>query len=376
VALLCAAAILAGCSDQSEPRSSDRLQADQDAAPPADESPSGTEPDGVEQPTSSFPSEPMPISDPPPGEAPAPGREGPDTPIPSEDVPPDSPVDSDSPPDLIPPVQPPAEVAGPDAPSLSPAPDPGTTVPGPEVDPDPPITPDPALEPDPEIRPEPGAEKPADLGPPLVDQPETLIRLDPVMPLWLDMTNKQVVMVGQVCLTEGLLEVFACLKGTKEHEAVVTVDIEAAKAHAALLRVGADAGSPVRWDPYVPAKGSEIGVSVVWKDKDGKRQSARAQEWIYDTEKEKAMEYSWVFAGSGFWVDEETGQTRYRAEGGELICVSNFASAMLDLPIESSQANASLMFKAYTERIPPLGTPVTLLLKPKPDSSRPSSTDR
>jgi len=38
---------------------------------------------------------------------------------------------------------------------------------------------------------------------------------------------------------------------------------------------------------------------------------------------------------------------------------------MLDLPIESSQANNSLMFRAYTERIPPRGTPVTVLLKPK-----------
>ena len=37
----------------------------------------------------------------------------------------------------------------------------------------------------------------------------------------------------------------------------------------------------------------------------------------------------------------------------------------MDLPVESSDANADLMFKAFTERIPPLGTPVTLVLTVK-----------
>jgi hypothetical protein len=38
---------------------------------------------------------------------------------------------------------------------------------------------------------------------------------------------------------------------------------------------------------------------------------------------------------------------------------------MLDLPIESSQANEELMFSAFTDRIPPLGTRVRLVLTPK-----------
>ena len=235
-----------------------------------------------------------------------------------------------------------------------------------EIEPGLTFIPDPAFEGDPVPIVEPEPPKPVDLGPPLVDAPEKLTRMDPKKPLWLDMANKRVVMVGQVCLREGGLEVFACLKGTKEHEAVVSVDIEAFKAHAGLLRVGAQSGSPARWEPsYSPARGSEIEITVLWKGKDGKVQSTRAQEWVYDAEKEQAIKHPWVFAGSGFWVEEETGKRHYQAEGGELICVSNFGSAMLDLPIESSQANASLMFQANTEKIPPLGTPVTLLLTPK-----------
>ncbi len=70
---------------------------------------------------------------------------------------------------------------------------------------------------------------------------------------------------------------------------------------------------------------------------------------------EREMSQPWVFAGSRFWKDEETGEQYYQAEGGDFICVSNFGTAMLDIPIESSQSNMELAFAAFTERIPPLG---------------------
>jgi hypothetical protein len=72
-----------------------------------------------------------------------------------------------------------------------------------------------------------------------------------------------------------------------------------------------------------------------------------------------------VFAGSGFWTDPNTGQRHYQAESGDLICVSNFSSATLDLTIQSSANNDALSFEAFTERIPPKGTPVTLVLTPQ-----------
>ena len=56
----------------------------------------------------------------------------------------------------------------------------------------------------------------------------------------------------------------------------------------------------------------------------------------------KAMTYPWVFAGSEFYVDEETKKTYYMAEAGDFICVSNFPDAMMDLPIESTSDNDEL----------------------------------
>ncbi len=191
-------------------------------------------------------------------------------------------------------------------------------------------------------------------------------RLMPGYDVWIDAKNKRVVLDGTICLRQGQLEMFACLKGTKEHEAIVAADTKAYAVHAALLAVGAEAGTPVQFKPtYKPATGSEIEITVVWTDKNGTVHRDRAQDWIRDAKTGKAMQYPWVFAGSGFWQDEATGSKQYLAESGDFICVSNFPSAMLDLPVESSQSNEDLAYQAFTEHIPPLGTKVRLVLTPK-----------
>jgi hypothetical protein len=191
-------------------------------------------------------------------------------------------------------------------------------------------------------------------------------RLDPKAAVWIDVEKKLVIADGYVCLREGQLEMFACLKGTKEHEAVVAVDGKAYYIHAGLLAIGAKAGTPVQFDPmYKPASGTEVEVLVLWMDKDGKKHQAKAQEWIRQAETKKIMSYPWVFAGSGFWFDETTGREHYQAEGGDLICVSNFPSATLDIPVESSQGNMELLFEVNTAAVPPLKTPIRLVLKPK-----------
>ncbi len=200
---------------------------------------------------------------------------------------------------------------------------------------------------------------------PLIDHPDQLERLDPSRPVWFDKQNRRVVVGGYICAREVPLEMFACLRGTKEHEAIVAVDAPARVVHAGLVAAGADPGNPVQFYPeYVPARGPEIEVTVVWDDAEGRRQTARAQDWVRNMETKEAMQQSWVFAGSQFTKDDRTGEVYYQADGGDFICVSNFPSAMLDIPIKSSDSNTALMFEGYAERIPPLGTPVTLILTP------------
>jgi hypothetical protein len=189
------------------------------------------------------------------------------------------------------------------------------------------------------------------------------VRLDPKAEVWVDAQRRRVIIGGQICLREGLLEMFACPKGTKEHESIVSVNTRAYMVHAALLAIGARAGQPVQYDPvYRAATGDRISIEVLWRDDAKKVVRRRAQDLVRNVSTRTAMQHDWVFAGSGFWQDETTGDRYYQAEGGELICLSNFSTATLDLTVESPRDNAALLFEAFTEQLPPLGTPVRLVL--------------
>lgn len=233
-----------------------------------------------------------------------------------------------------------------------------------------PATPDMAEQEPPVERPEPKL----DFGEPLVEGLGKNERLIPNQPAWLTKDRKSVVIQSMVCQNKAPLEMFACLLGSKEHESVLAVPVKAWIVHTGLLLARAEEGTPVSWDPeYTPPTGTEIEITVLWKDEEGKVQKARAQDWVQDMTTGKAMAHPWVFAGSQMIKDEETGKEQYLADlTGELICVSNFPSATLDVPIKSSDSNAALMFEAFTENIPPLGTPVTMVLTPKVTEKTPS----
>lgn len=197
-------------------------------------------------------------------------------------------------------------------------------------------------------------------------EPQGWTKLSKTGDVWLDAKRKAVIIDGEVCLREGQLELFACPKGSKEHESVVSLNGEPQVAHAGLIAAGARQGTPVSFDPeYKAATGDVIDVFVIWTDADGKQHMHRAQEWVKHAASGKAMEFDWVFAGSGFWRDEETGEQRYQAEAGDLICVSNFPSATLDLPIASSKDNDNLLFTAFKDNIPAKGTKVRVVLIPR-----------
>lgn len=189
--------------------------------------------------------------------------------------------------------------------------------------------------------------------------------------IWIDRKRQLVVVGGEICLREGPLEMFACPRGTKEHESIIALNCKAQFVHAALLAVGAKPGSPVKYDPtYAPATGTRVDIVIVWKDEQDRVQKMRAQDWIRDAKTEKPMEHSWVFAGSAFWTDEQTGQRHYQAESGDLVCVSNFTTATLDLPINSSQDNGNLLFTALTDKIPPVRTKVRMVLIPRIEKTK------
>ncbi len=191
----------------------------------------------------------------------------------------------------------------------------------------------------------------------------SLKRLSKTDAVWLDEDRKELVVGGTVVLDRGPLELFACPKGTKEHEAVVAVDAKAQIVHAGLLALGLEPGRPVSFDPeYAPATGPVVKIRMRWKGKDGKVEETSAQDWIRDTRTGKPMAADWVFVGSSFWKDETTGEEFYQADGGDLVCISNFPTATLDLPIASSQSNEALLFEVMEGVVPPRDTAVEMIL--------------
>jgi hypothetical protein len=132
--------------------------------------------------------------------------------------------------------------------------------------------------------------------PPLQDSPRPMTppadarRLDPEYDVWIDRERRTVLMDGVVSFREGPLEMFACTRGTKEHESVVSVNTKAFLVHAALLNLGAETGAPVQFLPeFRPPSGTEIDVQVMWEDEQGQPHTARAQDWVRNARTGEAL---------------------------------------------------------------------------------------
>lgn len=222
-------------------------------------------------------------------------------------------------------------------------------------------------------------ELPPEMLRPLIDCPgERLISLDETSPIWLDRDRTQVVLAGHICLREGMLELFACRKGSKEHESIVSLEIKPFLVHAALLAIGAEPGKPAQFSPqFEPAEGPEIEIDVLWIDSDGVEHRCKSQQLIakidYESEEQgqapEEMSVPFVFTGSFFRTFEEPDGRKisvYMADAtGEIFGLSNFPASILDIPIRSSDSNDELLFQPYTDRIPEIGTPVTLIMSLK-----------
>lgn len=209
-------------------------------------------------------------------------------------------------------------------------------------------------------------EPPPEKDPPI---PETWKALNKDKTLYFEKTEtgqRRVHLVTQVCLREGQLEVLVCKANTKEHEAILHVDLDARDIHTSLIAAGAKPGTPVKFVPeYKAATGDTIRVTLTYV-KDGKLQMSKpAQSWIQHVKTKKDMEHDWVFAGSRFFKfpDEPDRPPYYCANNGEIISIANFSDSMLDLPVKSSKEAAELGYVANKERIPPLKTKVIVTME-------------
>jgi hypothetical protein len=190
--------------------------------------------------------------------------------------------------------------------------------------------------------------------------------------------KRRVLIESTICLREGQLEQLLCRNQTKEHESILTAAVDARDIHKALLAAGAEKGSPVEFTPkFKPASGTVIKVSLRYeeKGKDGKTKTivVPASEWVRNVSTKKDLDTDWVFAGSRFIKNEDDPNKPdiYLANDGDLLCLCNMESALMDLPIASPKALADRVYEANTDRIPPKETKVTVILEPVVEAKKP-----
>jgi hypothetical protein len=183
--------------------------------------------------------------------------------------------------------------------------------------------------------------------------------------LWFDRQGRKLILRARVVLREGPLEHLLCLRGTKEHESILSTDAVPRQIHAGLLLTGAEPGHPVRFLPkFEPPAGTPIAIDLEWLE-GGKPRHADARHWVRDERGKLDLDKDWVFAGSELIEDPQTKKPYYTADDGDLFTVANFANAILDLPFASTASDADRSYVAHTDRIPPRGTVVTMVLHPR-----------
>lgn len=186
--------------------------------------------------------------------------------------------------------------------------------------------------------------------------------------------KRRVLVTSAVCLQRGPLELLMCRKQSKEHESILAADVDARDIHKALLLAGAEPGKPAKYleNKIQPPTGTKIKISLQYEKK-GKLVTEPAGKWVRNGKTRKELDEDWVFAGSGFAknvIDPKKPDIYLANEDGDLICVSNFEDAMLDLPISSPKDWSERFFEAIPDRIPDVDTKVTVILEPVPDPKK------
>jgi len=181
-----------------------------------------------------------------------------------------------------------------------------------------------------------------------------------------DLQAKRVTMEGRIALAAGLVELFACVRGTKDYESVVALDCQPYDLHLGLLALGLEPGQPVsRQEAGESPKGPDVLVWVEWKDGEGTAVRRRAEELILNVKTKKPMEPAgWAFVGSRFVKSEEGEKELYAAAlTGAVITTYHDPTTVLDNPRPTGGDDT--LFVVNEKVVPPVGTRVLVIVEPK-----------
>lgn len=179
-----------------------------------------------------------------------------------------------------------------------------------------------------------------------------------------DTKAKEVRLEGEICRQKAALELFACSQGTREHESVIVTRCKPSHVTFALALLGLKPGKPgftTEGGAFSPPAGDILDITIKYTAKDGTKVEAPAWKFLRLGGAEEGLDRAveWVYVG-------QAGAEALRAADNEgtVICLSNFREAVIDVPFESTNINSNLVYEANSAVVPPVGTPVEIVIKP------------
>ncbi len=179
-----------------------------------------------------------------------------------------------------------------------------------------------------------------------------------------DTKAREVRLEAKVVLRKGPLELFVCSEGTREHESVLAVRARPSHVTFALALLDLSPGKPgfvTEGGAFSPPAGEVLRLTCRFTGADGKRRAAPAYRLLRLVGAGEGLDrpIDWVYVGR-----PEAEALRAADREGTVVCLSNFAEAVIDVPFESTSANADLVYEANPEVVPKVGTPVQLVIRP------------
>ncbi|MBN2492749.1 MAG: hypothetical protein JXQ29_18015 [Planctomycetes bacterium] len=171
---------------------------------------------------------------------------------------------------------------------------------------------------------------------------------------------------GVVAIPAGALEFVCVAEGGKAHESLFVLAAEPRALHAGLLALDLEPGLPGRFagDQPIAPVGPRVFLYATWTE-DGKEVTHRVEDLIIDLKTQAPLKRGgFVYHGSRHQVNAVTGKRFYAPDvTRDLVAVWNSPNVVLDL--DTPEAAWDDAYVANSERMPPKGTPVKVVVRLK-----------
>ena len=179
-----------------------------------------------------------------------------------------------------------------------------------------------------------------------------------------------VVVPGLVLVTKGLVELFGCGVGGKEHETVLRLDCDVQSLDLALTAARFRRGRlPQKGDLNETGQGSRVVILVQWTGPDGRAVTQRSEDLVVSVKRNAPMpRVGWTYVAQ--WVDvpdplspkgEKKDRVLMAANTQSFVTTFRDRSALLDNPLE--EAVDDTLYAANYMVLPKPGTPVRVIFR-------------